>query len=201
MSLQRSLPGVQIVAQWTKIMQRFVVTDYDAANADKANDTLYKSALQRCQLRGLDFDAEVCKLANDDIPAAAFAVDPEIEELVELAMQAREAEIAAGIFHTRVDTARAARAMELEGIHAREAEEAARKGRRGRQKKAQVAPAKACADAARDAPGRRKPPVVDELKLLNQLCKTGAWLWRAYSGWHCSHACVYACWCVNVGLR
>lgn len=168
-------------------MQRFVVTDYDAANADKANDTLYKSALQRCQLRNLDFDAEVCKLANDDIPTAAFAVDPEIEELVELAMQAREAEIAAGVFHVRVDGARAARAVHLEEIEALEAEEAARKARRGR-KKAAPALAGARADTAGGAPRRRTPPVVDELKLLNRLCKTGVWGWRACVCIHCFNA-------------
>lgn len=76
-------------------MQRFAVTDYDAANSDKVCDTLYKSALQRCQLRGRPFDATVSDMLNDDIPATEIQgpLDPEIEELVDLAMEAYAAEV------------------------------------------------------------------------------------------------------------
>ena len=131
-SMQRVEPGLEILKQWARVMQRFVVSDYDFANGDKISDTLYKSIEQRCMLEDLDFDVLVSGMKNDDIPATRLEMDAEVEELVELAMQAREAEIAAGVYPERVAKARTvwerAQGLRAEEAAVREAQKGRRKG-------------------------------------------------------------------------
>lgn len=194
--LQRWEPSVKILRQWAQVLQRFFVSDYDVANGDKISDTLYKSIDQRCLLEGLNFDALVAEMTNDDIAATHLQMDPEIEELVELAMQAREAEIEAGVFNMRVEEARAARDLAQRGRESVAAKSAAWKGgRRKGTKAAEGGPGARAGGAAKGAASggargarvsagegrpeerqqeKRAPPVLDELKLIQLLLDKGA---------------------------
>eukprot|EP00892_Ulva_mutabilis_P002912 jgi/Ulvmu1/12621/UM093_0013.1 len=159
----RSVPGEKLLRQWARVLQRFLVSDYDMANGDKVSDTLFKAMDQRCMLEDRGFDAAVAEMTNDDIPATHLRLDPEIEELVELAMQAREAEIEAGVFDARVEEARAAR-----------------EGRGGGGDAPGPAPEQGVGTGAGPGRGagkrggvRQAPPVIDELKFLQLLLDEG----------------------------
>lgn len=146
-----------MIAEVMQLLRHFCITDYDAANSSLASDTLYKSALQGCQVRGINFDVAVSGLTNDDIapPAPPGGVDPDIEELVELTLQKYAAEIESGEFDRRIEELEAA----LDAAEGAAAEVGA--GVSGRRKGAA-------------AGGARAVPVIDELKLLNVWNEEGA---------------------------